>query len=114
MKSRTFRLSESDLDLLESYASDHGISQAEAIRFAIQNLGSAIHGKQASESMAMSVLVDQLAVKDKQIADLSAALVSAQDTVKAAQALHAANVQQTALESGDHKKRKWPWNRKNG
>lgn len=112
---KTYRLEQETIDELEKLCADNGRSATEviegAIHSAIQKQDDAIRGNQPE---AIDALVKQLTVKDKQIADLSAALVSAQDTVKAAQALHAANVQQAALESGDHKKRRWPWNKKNG
>ena len=45
------------------------------------------------------------------------ALEAAQETAKAAQALHAANVQERALESSEQKERRrwrWPWDRQDG
>ena len=51
-------------------------------------------------------------MKDDQIASLGRALEAAQETAKAAQALHAANVQERALESNEQKKGgrwRWPW-----
>lgn len=126
MKAVTFRLAEKDIELLKSYAETHGITQAEAIRAAIQNLGCAIQKdvvERADDggSDVMAALVGQLAVKDGQIADLNArfddvskALLAAQETAKAAQALHAANVQERALESSEQKERRrwrWPWDK---
>lgn len=50
----------------------------------------------------------QLEVKDGQIADLSAALVAAQETAKAAQALHAADkAEAMAIEPAEMKKGRW-------
>lgn len=58
----------------------------------------------------MAALPEQLAVKDGQIASLGRALESAQGQPKAAQALHAANVQERALESSGQKEgRRWRW-----
>jgi hypothetical protein len=112
MKAVTFRLQESDIELLKSYAKDNGLTQAEAIRIAIQNLGAATQVERAGDGWAQMVaaLTEQLAVKDGQIASLGRALESAQETAKAAQALHAANVQERALESGGQKEgRRWRW-----
>ena len=56
-------------------------------------------------------------MKDDQIASLGRALEAAQETAKAAQALHAANVQERALESSEQKERRrwrWPWDRQDG
>lgn len=67
-----------------------------------------------------ALLQNQLEAKDRQIADLSAALVSAQqataaatETARAAQALHAGTIQQQ-LESHTQEppRRRWPWQRK--
>lgn len=56
----------------------------------------------------LEALQKQLEVKDRQIADLSAALVSAQETAKAAQALHAADkAEAMAIESAEAKKSRW-------
>ncbi len=122
MKAVTFRLPENDVELLKSYASEHGITQAEAIRIAIQKLDDAIRlsdTERAGEGWAQTVvaLTEQLAVKDDQIASLGRALEAAQETAKAAQALHAANVQERALESSEQKESRrwrWPWDRQDG
>ena len=94
MKAVTFRLPEKDVELLKSYAKEHGIAQAEAIRIAIQKLDDAIHVpdvERAGDGWAQTVaaLTDQLVVKDDQIASLGRALEAAQETAKAAQALQA-------------------------
>lgn len=52
---------------------------------------------------AMAAIMEQLAVKDDQIASLGRALEAAQETARAAQALHAANVQRAALEDANRK-----------
>lgn len=122
MKAVTFRLPENDVELLKSYVSEHGITQAEAIRIAIQKLDDAIRlsdTERAGEGWAQTVvaLTEQLAVKDDQIASLGRALEAAQETAKAAQALHAANVQERALESSEQKESRrwrWPWDRQDG
>ncbi len=49
-------------------------------------------------SVAVAALAEQLAVKDRQIADLSAALVSAQKSIEQAHALHAADKQAVLAE----------------
>ena len=50
-------------------------------------------------SAAVAALTEQLDVKDRQIADLSAALVSAQKSIEQAHALHAADKQAALAES---------------
>ena len=94
MKSRTFRLDDSDIELLKQLAESKGVSQSDAIRYAIQNSAGAIHGEapkkeHAEHGEVVSELIRQLTVKDEQITALNKALVSAQETAKAAQVLHA-------------------------
>ena len=116
MKARTFRLSEIALEQLKEIADVRGETQTDAIRFAIQSGHDAIH-KQPTDghtgegwAQTVTTLTEQLAVKDDQIASLGRALEAAQETAKAAQALHAANVQQTALASSNQKEcRRWRW-----
>lgn len=68
----------------------------------------------------VALLQNQLDAKDRQISDLSAALVAAQQSTaaateiaRAAQALHAGTIQQQ-LEShiAEPPRRRWPWQRK--
>ena len=88
MKAVTFRLPEKDVELLKSYAKEHGIAQAEAIRIAIQKLDDAIHVpdvERAGDGWAQTVA--------------------------------AANVQERALESSEQKESRrwrWPWDRQDG
>ena len=74
MKARTFRLSESDIELLERVAHERGCSNTEAIRYAIHLAGDAIQGETQDEihepGSAVAALVAQLAVKDEQISKL--------------------------------------------
>lgn len=51
----------------------------------------------------------QLAIKDKQIEELSAALVAAQQSAQAAQALHAGTMRKQLQ---DGKRFRWPWQKK--
>ena len=110
---KTYRLEQETIDELEKLCSDSGKSGAihDAIRLP--------DTERAGEGWAQTVaaLTDQLAVKDDQIASLGRALEAAQETAKAAQALHAANVQERALESSEQKERRrwrWPWDRQDG
>ena len=94
MKSRTFRLDDSDIELLKQLAESKGVSQSDAIRYAIQNSAGAIHGEASKKEHdehgdVVSELIRQLTVKDEQITALNQALVSAQETAKAAQVLQA-------------------------
>lgn len=60
----------------------------------------------------IDTLQGQLAIKDKQIEDLSEALKSAQQTAAAAQALHAGTMQQQFLESDTREEKKGMWFKK--
>ena len=118
MKSVTFRLDESDVDLLKLVAAKRDESQADAIRFCIRSAADATREQDASgaQGEAMTELVallrDQLAAKDGQISRLQDALDAAQETAKAAQILHAQ--ERAALESAEQKAERrwrWPWQR---
>ena len=116
---KTFRIEEELVSELDRLAKELGISQTDAIESAIR---SAIHVPDACHTQChtsseeenpqktapeIDALIKQLEVKDKQIETLSTALVSAQETAKAAQALHAADKQTLALESVEQKKSRW-------
>lgn len=118
MKSVTFRLDESDVDLLKLVAAKRGESQADAIRFCIRSAADATREKDAPGTQAdglaelVALLRDQLAAKDGQISRLQDALDAAQETAKAAQILHAQ--ERAALESAEQKAERrwrWPWQR---
>lgn len=97
---KTYRLEQETIDELEKLCSDSGKSATEVIEGAIHDAIRLPDTERAGEGWAQTVaaLTDQLAVKDDQIASLGRALEAAQETAKAAQALHAANVQERALE----------------
>lgn len=124
MKSKTFRLEDSDIELLKQLADAKGISQSDAIRYAIQNAASALHGaihdeapktEQNEPGEVVSELIRQLKVKDEQIAALNTALVGAQETAKAAQVLQAKATigelpEKAGEAAGEPPKRSW-WQR---
>lgn len=105
MKSKTFRLSDDDLELLGYICDERACSQTEAIRSAIRSEANAIRsgGVPGAADGALSALAGQLAVKDEQISRLQDALVAAQETAKAAQVLHAQ--ERRAIESAEQKSR---------
>lgn len=116
---KTYRLEQETIEELEKLCSDSGKSATEVIEGAIHD---AIHVPDVERigdgwAQTAAALTDQLAVKDDQIASLGRALEAAQETAKAAQALHAANVQERALESSEQKESRrwrWPWDRQDG
>lgn len=115
---KTYRLEQETIEELEKLCSDSGKSATEVIEGAIHDAIHEPYGESGPEragdgwAQTVAALTDQLAVKDDQIASLGRALEAAQETAKAAQALHAANVQERALESSEQKESRrwrWPW-----
>ena len=119
---KTFRIEEETASHLGELAAREGVTATELLERAIRAYGSepyaepyACHtpshtpenaadeppaGAVADDaaSVAVAALAEQLAVKDRQIADLSAALVSAQKSIEQAHALHAADKQAVLAE----------------
>lgn len=110
---KTYRLEEETIDYLEKLCEQSGKTATEVVEDAIREAIREPDTERAGDGWAQTVaaLTEQLAVKDDQIASLGRALESAQETAKAAQALHAANVQERALESSEKTRRRWPWSR---
>ena len=120
---KTFRIEEELISELEKLATERGVSQTDAIEEAIRG---AVHvpyampyampyappapenrEKRGESSLEVEALVRQLDAKDRQIEALSAALVAAQETARAAQALHAADKPELRLEAAEHRKSRW-------
>lgn len=113
---KTYRLEEETIRELEKLCEATGKTATEVIEAAIRDAIREPYDESVPErvgdgwAQTVAALTEQLAVKDGQIASLGRALESAQETAKAAQALHAANVQERALESGGQKEgRRWRW-----
>lgn len=109
---KTYRLEEETIAELEKLCERSGKTATEVVEDAIHGAIREPDTERAGGGWAQTVaaLTEQLAVKDGQIASLGRALESAQETAKAAQALHAANVQERALESSGQKEgRRWRW-----
>lgn len=113
---KTYRLEEETIRELEKLCEATGKTATEVIEAAIRDAIREPYDESGPERVGdgwaqmVAALTEQLAVKDGQIASLGRALESAQETAKAAQALHAANVQERALESGGQKEgRRWRW-----
>lgn len=126
MPQKMFRLTDEQVNRLKTAAQARGCTQTDLVREFIDSLGDecgdtqrdtqrdtrepyACHTPEntadtphipsnAAVSAAVEALTEQLAVKDRQIADLSAALVSAQKSVEQAHALHAADKQAVLAE----------------
>lgn len=116
---KTFRIEEETAAHLGELAAREGVTATELLERAIRAYGSepyaepyACHtpenavdeppaGGTADDAVAaaaVAALTEQLAVKDRQIADLSSALVSAQKSIEQAHALHAADKQAALAE----------------
>lgn len=100
---KTFRIDEEIASELEKQSKEQGTTQTEFVEQAVQGaIQSAIHQpyrshtqKSTENGIPKEVYEDlrrQLEIKDKQISDLSSALVAAQQSVAGAQALHGADV----------------------
>lgn len=106
MKTVSFRLSESDVELLERLAEQQGVSKTQYIRNALQNaddaLQDAVQEKQPENTLdkVLDVLTEQLRVKDEQIKELNRAL-------ERAQTLHHEDKEPKQLESAEAKKTRW-------
>lgn len=110
---KNLKLSEECISELVKLSAERSCPQSELVEQAIREIAEGypkdsqkIADNSALES-AVEALTKQLEVKDEQIAALNTALVSAQDTAKAAQALHAADVAPLALESQEQKQGRW-------
>lgn len=119
---KTFRIEEETASHLGELAAREGVTATELLERAIRAYGSEPYAEPYAEpyvchtpenaadeppagavaddaaSVAVAALTEQLAVKDRQIADLSAALVSAQKSIEQAHALHAADKQAALAE----------------
>ena len=119
---KTFRIEEETASHLGELAAREGVTATELLERAIRAYGSEPYAEpyachtpshtpenaadepqaggvaDGAASVAVAALAEQLAVKDRQIADLSAALVSAQKSIEQAHALHAADKQAVLAE----------------
>lgn len=85
MKSRTFRLEESDVELLKQLADKRGETQSEAIRFAIRN------AQDATQEQYDYAVVDLLR---EEVLDLRERLDQAQTLIDQEQRLRLAEIEQ--------------------
>lgn len=119
---KTFRIEEETASHLGELAARESVTATELLERAIRAYGSEPYAEpyachtpshtpenaadeppaggvaDGAASVAVAALAEQLAVKDRQIADLSAALVSAQKSIEQAHALHAADKQAVLAE----------------
>lgn len=96
---RTYRFDRATVEAIDAIAERERTSATEAVARAVAAYASGDDGRAAgapdtATGRAIDALAAQLEAKDRQIADLSAALAAAQDTAKAAQALQASALKQ--------------------
>lgn len=111
---RTYRIEQSTADKLAELAEIEGTTATEILERAIRAYGAEPDASK-TESVAITALSNelerlhgQLSAKDEQLERLGSALVAAQDSVKAAQTLHAADsAKSLALEDAETKRTRW-------
>lgn len=100
---RTYKLTEETLGQITNLAKINQITYTDVIELAVREFYQrkyAVNTKKIpanTSDKTTDALIKQLDIKDKQIADLSAALLAAQETAKAAQALHAVDKKEEVL-----------------
>lgn len=112
---KTYRIEEETVSKLGRIAESEGVSATEALERAVAAYGMVPDTEPYAGGPAGSPLVDavvaQLAVKDAQIEALGRALEAAQETAKAAQALHAMGQQRAIEDAPAHEVRRTRWQR---
>ena len=115
---KSYRIEQEIADKLAEIAKTEGITATEVLERAIRKYGQASdesHTDSYTDNVAIEALSDelkrlhgQLTAKDEQLERLGAALVSAQESVKAAQSLHAVDTAKTlTLEDSEMKRTRW-------
>ena len=109
MPTVTVKLSDSDAELLEELRqSESGTkSKSDVIRDLLHSRDGVIPDSTSCSDDVLAVLKEQLSVKDKQISDLSTALIAAQETAKAAQLLQAAEKPEKLLQQPSERASWW-------
>ena len=124
MPQKMFRLTDEQICKLKNAAELRGCSQTDLVRGFIDSLDEEpsdtqgdthrdtqeIHGgvqQKETDSRALTALVEQLAVKDEQIAKLMETVADSTKAVQGAQALHHETAQTLALESTEQKLSRW-------
>ena len=124
MPQKMFRLTDEQIRKLKNVAELRGCSQTDLIREFIDSLDEEpldtqgdtrrdtqeIHGgsqPKETDSRALDALVEQLAIKDAQIAKLMDTVADSTKAVQGAQALHHETAQTLAIESAEQKESRW-------
>lgn len=111
--SRTYRIEQKTADKITEIAENENMTATEVVEDAIRAyspgkyIGNTANKVDSTDSQALTALVEQLAVKDEQIAKLMDAVADSTKAVQGAQALHHETAQTLALESAEQKLSRW-------
>lgn len=112
--SRTYRIDKETAGKIAEIAEHEKMTATEVVEAAIRLYFSEKYAENTAkltiegDSQALSVLVEQLAVKDEQISKLTEALADSTKAIQGAQVLHHETAQASmALESPEQKKSRW-------
>lgn len=111
--SRTYRIEQKTADKITEIAENENMTATEVVEDAIRAyspgkyIGNTANKVDSTDSQALTALVEQLAVKDEQIAKLMETVADGTKAVQGAQALHHETAQALALESTEQKLSRW-------
>lgn len=111
--SRTYRIEQKTADKITEIAENENMTATEVVEDAIRAyspekyIGNTANKVGSTDSQALTALVEQLAVKDEQIAKLMDTVADSTKAVQGAQALHHETAQTLALESAEQKLSRW-------
>ena len=108
--SRTYRIEQETADRIAEISESEEKTATEVVEAAIHAYFSEKYAGNTSnqaESTALAALVEQLAVKDAQIAKLMDTVADSTKAVQGAQALHHETAQTLAIESAEQKESRW-------
>ncbi len=111
--SRTYRIEQKTADKITEIAENENMTATEVVEDAIRAyspgkyIGNTANKVDSTDSQALTALVEQLTVKDEQIAKLMETVADSTKAVQGAQALHHETAQTLALESTEQKLSRW-------
>ena len=115
--SRTYRIEQETADKIAEISESEGKTATEVVEAAIhvyfsekyteKYAGNTSNQADKADSTALAALVEQLAVKDAQIAKLMDTVADSTKAVQGAQALHHETAQTLAIESAEQKESRW-------
>ena len=115
--SRTYRIEQETADRIAEISESEGKTATEVVEAAIhvyfsekyteKYAGNTSNQAESADSTALAALVEQLAVKDAQIAKLMDTVADSTKAVQGAQALHHETAQTLAIESAEQKESRW-------